>query len=203
MFLLPSGFIAFEFRFAGVSFEARWANPVWEVFNLSTDSQNEQITSLVEAFVRSIPAKNVSWEVVLRDALQVSDSSLWTWAASGAWKRTFMLYIVKFGSLCASYWGCGFLGLAALAFLHISSQARQLLRNMFTTLSAIGWSACWPVRKLMEHMAWMWDWNFVVIPSSQRSLAAERFRRKASLPCTIVFCSLATCEGCCNKVPFF
>ena len=102
MFLLPSGFIAFEFRFAAVSFEARWANPVWEALNLSTDSQEEQVTALVEIFVRSIPAKNVSWEVVLHDASQASMSSFWAWAASGAWKSTFMLHLVRDKPWCAS-----------------------------------------------------------------------------------------------------
>ena len=166
VFLLPSGYVAFEFRFATVSFEAHWANPVWEVLNLSTDGQGEQVTALVEIFVRGIPSKNVSWEVVLHDASQASISSLWAWAASGAWKNTFMRHFATAKPWCASYWGHGLLCFSALTILHLSSRARQLLRDFCTRLSSMGWAAAWPARKIMERMAWMWDWNFEIIPSS-------------------------------------
>jgi hypothetical protein len=59
--LLPSGHIALEFSFSNALFRPRWANPLWEVFELNVSAEALQISNILQRVISNVPGTNISW----------------------------------------------------------------------------------------------------------------------------------------------
>ena len=58
--LLPGGWISVDFAHTRVSFQARWANPFWELIELEVQQEAPQMVRQLQAFAQSVPAVNTS-----------------------------------------------------------------------------------------------------------------------------------------------
>ena len=166
-FMLQSGLLAFEFRFASVTFRPRWANPVWQLADVPVDGQINQIVNHVESFIETIPIHNQSWDLLLRGALQGHDSSLSTWVQLRAWDRRAALIGLWLSSFLASYRGVGAMCLIGLLGLHASSIARQSLLSLFSQARKGILVLCWPFARiwlsLKSRIEWVWDSGFELV----------------------------------------
>ena len=59
--LLPSGHIFVQWRTTSATFEHRWANPFWQLMELDTGTESEQVLAALNATLQALPDRLVRW----------------------------------------------------------------------------------------------------------------------------------------------